>query len=86
MPTFLIAQQQKWWGLLVALPVTACIIGLRVLMWHYDAGQWLPVTPCTFMVTITVFICSQLMSGVLSDYKESEKVPSEIEGALETLL
>jgi len=37
------------------------------------------------MVASTVFLISFLLSGVLTDYKESEKIPGQIATSLETL-
>jgi hypothetical protein len=40
----------------------------------------------TSLVAGTIFLIGFLISGVLSDYKESEKLPSELSASLKTLL
>ena len=40
----------------------------------------------TSLVAGTIFLIGFLISGVLSDYKESEKIPSELAAALKTIL
>jgi hypothetical protein len=40
----------------------------------------------TSLIAGTIFLIGFLISGVLSDYKESEKIPSELSSSLKTLL
>ena len=40
----------------------------------------------TSLVAGTIFLIGFLISGVLSDYKESEKIPSELAASIKTLL
>ena len=40
----------------------------------------------TSLVAGTIFLIGFLISGVLSDYKESEKLPSELSASIKTLI
>jgi hypothetical protein len=38
------------------------------------------------LITACVFVTSSMLSNVVSDYKESEKIPAELVGYFQTLL
>jgi hypothetical protein len=68
----------------VALQVALlCLVKVAV---HRGGLESLSVSPLfSAMVASTVFLLGFLLSGVLTDYKESEKIPAELATALETL-
>lgn len=68
----------------VALQVAALCL-LKVVV-HRSGLEPLSVSPLfAAIVASTVFLLGFLLSGVLTDFKESEKIPAELASALETL-
>ena len=64
----------------------AGLVGLAKIFVHYIAIEPIkPNTLFTSLIASTVFLLGFLLSGVLSDYKESERIPGEISTSLETL-
>jgi hypothetical protein len=65
--------------------ITLCVCLVKVLV-HSLGLEIISVNPLfSAMVASTVFLISFLLSGVLTDYKESEKIPGKIASSLETL-
>ncbi|MFA5040894.1 MAG: hypothetical protein WC464_04590 [Bdellovibrionales bacterium] len=77
----------KKWGLTFhVLPFIAIII-LFKLGFHYFGLEFLPLSPLMgALISANVFLIGFLISGVLSDYKESEKLPGELACSLEVLV
>lgn len=76
---------KKWNITFRILPVVALAITLKVLAYHYDWELIELNALFTSMVGGTIFLISFLVKGVLTDYKESEKIPSEMAATLKTL-
>lgn len=77
---------QKW---SVALKITPLVILIAVLKYtsHSFGLEIMELNALfTSLVAGTIFLIGFLISGVLSDYKESEKIPSELAASLRTLL
>ena len=54
---------------------------------HYCGWEWLSLNPLfSGVVAANVFLMGFLLSGVLTDYKESERLPGELAGSLEALI
>ncbi len=65
----------------IAIKISPIITALVVLkfVFHYFKIEVMDLNPLfTSLVAGTIFIIGFLVTGVLSDYKESEKIPSEI--------
>jgi len=61
-------------------------IGLSKLLVHHLGLEVITVNPLfSALVASTVFLLGFLLNGVLSDFKESEKLPGEIATSLQTL-
>lgn len=76
---------QKWSIAIKIIPFVAAIGGLKFLF-HWQNWEVLELNALfTSLVAGTVFLIGFLISGVLSDYKESEKLPSELAASLRTL-
>ena len=61
------------------------VCGAKVLV-HYSGLELFSVNPLfAAMVASTFFLVSFLLSGVLTDYKEAEKIPGLIASSIETL-
>ncbi|MBA0885248.1 hypothetical protein [Flavobacterium undicola] len=76
---------QKW---SIAIRITPLIILLAILkiLSHNFGWEVLELNALfTSLVAGTIFLIGFLISGVLSDYKESEKLPSEISASMKSL-
>lgn len=70
--------------LLSALAVVV-VVGAKVIA-HQAGWERISVNPLfTGLVAANVFLMGFLLSGVLADYKESEKLPGELAAGLETI-
>jgi hypothetical protein len=77
---------QKWSVALKIIPLVI-IVGLLKLASHLSGLELMELNALfTSLVAGTIFLIGFLISGVLSDYKESEKIPSELAVSLRSLL
>jgi hypothetical protein len=75
----------KWGLILKAVLVVLPLLGLKVLL-HYLGFEIITVGPIvTALVTGVFFVLAILLSGVLADFKESEKIPGDLTAAIEAL-
>jgi hypothetical protein len=75
----------KWSLAAQVLPIALlmCIIKFAI---HYFNFEFISLNPLfSGLLAATVFLLGFLISGVLSDYKESEKLPGELAVALESM-
>ncbi len=76
---------QKWSIALKIIPLVLFIALLKFLT-HKLGLEVLELNALfTSLVAGTIFLIGFLISGVLSDYKESEKIPSELAASMRTL-
>jgi predicted membrane chloride channel (bestrophin family) len=72
--------------LLTRVGLLVLAVGLAKLLVHHLGWEVITINPLfSAMVASTVFLLGFLLNGVLSDFKESEKLPGEIATALQTL-
>lgn len=76
---------QKWYLAVRIMPILLAVILLKIMAHIYgfevmDLNQLF-----TSIVAGTIFLLGFLISGVLVDYKESEKAPTELSASVETL-
>ena len=75
------------WGLLVStLPIVLVVAGIKVLLrvgFHFEG--LIEFGDVGVVLTGAVFLIGFMLSGVMSDYKESEKLPGELACTLENL-
>lgn len=65
--------------------VVALIVGAKILI-HYLGWEMISINPLfSGIVAANVFLMGFLLSGVLADYKESERIPGELAVSLENL-
>ncbi len=77
---------QKWSIAFKIMPLLA-VIALAKTLSHYMGWEVLELNALfTSLIAGTIFLIGFLISGVLSDYKESEKIPSELAASLKNLL
>jgi hypothetical protein len=74
--------RKKWSVALQILPLLAGILVLKLIL-HYSGWEVLSLNPLfTSIVAATTFLLGFLITGVLTDYKESEKIPGEMAASL----
>jgi len=76
---------QKW---TIAIKITPLILLIAILKFlSHEFGLEVMELNALFtsLVAGTIFLIGFLISGVLSDYKESEKIPSELSASMRTL-
>lgn len=67
------------------IPFILAILALKFLF-HSLEWEFLTMNPLfTSIVAATTFLIGFLITGVISDYKESEKIPAEIAASIEVL-
>ncbi len=76
---------QKWSIAVKVIPLLAIVAILKFLSHSYGFEIMELNALFTSLVAGTIFLIGFLISGVLSDYKESEKIPSELAASLKTL-
>ena len=76
---------QKWAIALRILPLVMLVAILKFLSHKFGLEVMELNALFTSLVAGTIFLIGFLISGVLADYKESEKIPSELAGSLRNL-
>ncbi|HEY9206543.1 MAG TPA: hypothetical protein VIO58_11555, partial [Candidatus Methanoperedens sp.] len=77
---------QKWSLAFKVLPVIAFIIILKLIAHQYSL-EFISLNPLfTGVVTANIFLLGFLIAGVLTDYKESEKLPGELAASIESIV
>lgn len=75
----------KWKLLFKVLPLVAVVIFLKLIV-HYLGWEFLTLNSLfTAIISANIFLIGFLISGVLVDYKESEKIPGELAASLEAM-
>lgn len=76
----------KWSIAFKITPIILLIVCLRFLSRYYDFDVLELNALFTSLVAGTIFLIGFLISGVLSDYKESEKLPNELTASIKSLI
>jgi len=76
---------QKWSIAFKIMPLVIIVAILKFVTHKYGLEVMELNALFTSLVAGTIFLIGFLISGVLSDYKESEKLPSEMAASLKTL-
>lgn len=76
----------KWKLLLTTLPVVATIMVLKLVIERVTGHPgWVDFADVSAVLTAGAFLIGFMLAGTMSDYKESEKLPSELVTTLETI-
>ncbi len=82
---FLKQTQKKWWLAIKVLPFVVLVIFVKYFV-HSIGAEVIGLNALfTSVVAGTIFLLGFLISGVLTDYKEAEKIPGELSASIETL-
>jgi hypothetical protein len=76
---------QKWSIAFRIMPIVTLVAILKYISHRYEFEFMELNALFTSLVAGTIFLIGCLISGVLSDYKESEKSPSELSSTLKSL-
>ena len=76
---------QKWSIAFKIMPLVILVAILKFLSHKFGFEVMELNALFTSLVAGTIFLIGFLISGVLSDYKESEKIPSELSASMKTL-
>jgi predicted membrane chloride channel (bestrophin family) len=77
--------QSRWKLALKTLPFVCGIILLKLMM-HLFGYEFLTLNSLfTAIISANIFLIGFLISGVLVDYKESEKIPGDMAASIETM-
>lgn len=76
---------QKWSIAFRIIPVILFVALLKFLSHHFELEVLELNALFTSLIAGTIFLIGFLISGVLSDYKESEKLPSELSASIKSL-
>jgi predicted membrane chloride channel (bestrophin family) len=81
----LLKLSSRWTLAVKVLPFVAVIVILKFAV-HYLGAEFLSLSSLfTAVVSANIFLIGFLISGVLVDYKESEKIPGDMAACLETM-
>lgn len=81
----MIPVHSRWRLALKTLPFVLIIILLKFIV-HYFGYEFLALNSLfTAIISANIFLIGFLISGVLVDYKESEKLPGDLSASLETM-
>ena len=76
----------RWRLALKTLPMVAAMIGFRFAVWYgAGVGGWVDPSVFTSFIVLAVFVSAVMLQGVIQDFKESEKMPSELQSAFWSL-
>jgi hypothetical protein len=77
--------QPKWKLTLKVLPYVAAAVAAKFIF-HHCQIEFLSLSPLfTALISANIFLVGFLITGVLADYKESEKIPAELASSIETI-
>jgi len=75
----------SWRLALRALAIALLVISVRLVLDYADLER-ISLSPLVVtLITADVFVMSFILSGVLSDYKESERMPGELAAGMESI-
>ena len=77
--------RNKWKLAIKTVPLVTLIILIKLLVHHFGYESLTLNSLFTAIISANIFLISFLISGVLVDYKESEKLPGEIASSLSSM-
>lgn len=77
--------RKKWHILIIITPILLATLALKFVFHYFDLEIISLNALFVSMVAATTFLIGFLITGVLSDYKESEKIPGDLASSLEAI-
>jgi hypothetical protein len=81
----LLPQLKKWHLAVKIVPIMAVIFVLKLVFHKYGLEVISLNALFTSLIAATTFLIGFLISGVISDYRESERLPGDMAASLETI-
>ena len=77
---------RRWRLLIWTLPFVGALVAFRLAVW-YGGGVagWVDPSVFTSFIGLVIFVTTMLAQGVVQDYKESERITSQIFSAFQAL-
>jgi hypothetical protein len=76
----------KWRLMLTTLPVVALVVVAKLVMERgFGLPGWVDFSDVSAVLAAGAFLIGFMLAGTMADYKESEKLPSELVTTLETI-
>lgn len=76
----------KWKLMLTTIPVTAIVLLLKIgIVQGFQYEGLVDFTEIGLVITGGIFLIGFMLAGTLADFKESEKIPAQMAGALESM-
>ena len=76
----------KWKLMFLALPYAAGAVICKLILFYFVKFEGIvALSDIALLVSAGVFLLGFMLAGVMSDYKESERIPGEIASAIESL-
>lgn len=76
----------KWKLMLTTLPLTLFVLGLKLfIVYGLQYEGLVKFSEIGLVITGGIFLIGFMLAGTMADYKESEKIPSDLACAIETI-
>jgi hypothetical protein len=76
---------KKYWVILKALGIVAILLVIKMVVDQSALDVMVPNPVITALVAGVIFTMAAIFTGVLADYKESEKIPGELAATIRNL-
>jgi hypothetical protein len=76
---------KKFWVIWKTLIIVVMLLAVKLVIDYYQADVIIPSAVITALVAGVIFTMAAIFTGVLADYKESEKIPGEIAATIRNL-
>ena len=77
---------KKYWVILKALGIVAILLVIKLVIDQFVLDVIMPNAVISALVAGVIFTMAAIFTGVLADYKESEKIPGELAATIRNLL
>jgi hypothetical protein len=77
--------RRKWHILFKTVPLLVLVIALKFVFHYYNLEIMELNALFTSLIAATTFLIGFLLTGVISDYRESEKIPGDLAASLEAI-
>ena len=76
---------KKFWVILKAVAIVVALLAVKSVIDYYTLDVIVPSPVITALVAGVIFTMAAIFTGVLADYKESEKIPGELAATIRNL-
>jgi hypothetical protein len=76
---------KKYWVILKAVVIVTILLAIKLVIDYFQIDVIIPSAVITALVAGVIFTMAAIFTGVLADYKESEKIPGELAATIHNL-